>query len=95
MAAEDAIRKVIHRDLSYIERIEKTYGVNGFLDRKIMEIDGDISYLGDVRKALEDVYRALEELEYGALAHKDTQESVDTSFEESDDFQDLKRHAGL
>jgi hypothetical protein len=90
MSAESAIRKVLDRDRSYVERIEKTYGVDGFLDRQIMKVDGDTTPLREVRDALEHLFRALEDVEEGALRHLDkTYEQVDPVLE------NVKRLAGL
>ena len=88
MTAERAVRKVFDKDMGYIERIEKTYRENGFMANKIAEVGGDESYLKEVRQALDDLYRALEEAQAGALQHI-TQEQTDPA------IQDVRRLAGL
>jgi hypothetical protein len=85
-----AIDKVLSRDMSYVERIEKTYGVDGFLDRHIMEIGGDTAPLGEVRAALTHLFSALEGVEEGALRH------LDNTYEQADPvLESVKRLAGL
>ena len=89
MAAEDTIRNVINTDKSAIERLEKTYKEGGFMERQINRVQGDPSYLSGVREALDDLYRALEEAEYAALAHLDVTEQEDPA------IADVRRLAGL
>lgn len=96
MASEEAIRKVLSRDMDWVEKREKTYGANGFMSRQIEGIGGDTGALADVQKSLEDLFRALEELEYAALAHLSTTESTEEdSVDHTNEMAHIMRLAGI
>jgi hypothetical protein len=68
-ASEKGIQDMFAKHLSMVERWENTYKRGGLMERSIESIGGDSSGLHEVRQALEDLFRALEEADYYARAH--------------------------
>ena len=73
------IDRTVMKALDMVEKLEKLFANNGAFENAVMEIGGDISYFGDVRRTLKKLYGELEDLHYGALAHLDETESVTES----------------
>jgi len=59
----------IMKALDMVEKLEKLFANNGAFENAVMEIDGDISYFGDVRKKLAQLYVDIEDLHMGAVGH--------------------------
>jgi hypothetical protein len=79
---ESRISNTFGKAMYQIENLEKVFRDNGRLLNAIVEIGGDPAYLTDVQAAFVTLYKALEEAEYGALAHLGSQEeSADLSEE--------------
>lgn len=66
---EDAVAKMIDAHRSNMERLHKQCSPGGELYRRIESIGGDTAYLKDVIAAADDLYRALDEADYGARGH--------------------------
>lgn len=95
MGSDSSLRKVLDRDRTYLERIEKTYKEGGWAERQISAMGGDASYLADVRQAIDDLYRALDEADYGARSHV-SQESTDHSqINQTNEVANIMRLAGI
>lgn len=73
---EQHIRKAIAEIQKMADRVEFLARTNGRLFQAIKAHGGDPSYLKDLTTSAADLYRASEEVEYGALAHN-TSESVE------------------
>jgi hypothetical protein len=71
------IDRTVNKALDMVEKLEKLFGNNGAFENAVLNIGGDISYFGDVRRTLTKLYGELEDLHYGALGHMD--ESVTES----------------
>ncbi len=67
---EVAFRKLTAEIQKMADRIEFLAKEGGPLYKRVTALGGDVSYLGDLTQAASDVYRASEEVEYGALAHR-------------------------
>ena len=71
--SEQVCRYII--DVEFLEALDKINGLekrfkpNCELEKVIVDINGDISWLEDVRDALANAYEALEEANYGVLGH--------------------------
>jgi hypothetical protein len=63
------IDRTIMKALDMVEKLEKLFANNGAFENAVMEIDGDISYFGDVRKKLAQLYVDIEDLHMGAVGH--------------------------
>lgn len=68
-ASESAVKDYFDKMRDFAERWEKAARPGGFLERQIDGIGGDPSGLADIRKALEDLYRAVDEADYAARSH--------------------------
>jgi len=68
-ATGEGIQQHMGKHMELVERLENTYKRGGFMEKSIKSIGGDPSGLHEVRKALEDLYRALEEADYYARVH--------------------------
>lgn len=68
-ATEEGVQNLFAKHMEMIERMENTYKKGGLAERSITSIGGDPSGLREVRTALEDLYRALEEADYYARAN--------------------------
>lgn len=68
-ASELAVSENFDKLRDMVERWEKITKPGGFLERQISGIGGDPAGLNEVRRALEDLYRALDEADYHARAH--------------------------
>ena len=55
--------------LDEINKLEKKFKSNGELEKAIVDINGDIAWLEDVRDALANAWEALENANYGVLGH--------------------------
>jgi hypothetical protein len=65
----EKIDRTIMKALDMVEKLEKLFANNGAFEKAVMEIDGDISYFGDVRKKLEQTYVDIEDLHMAAVGH--------------------------
>lgn len=55
--------------LGKINNLERIFRDNGDLEKAIVDINGDIAWLEDVRDALANAWEALENANYGVLGH--------------------------
>ena len=55
--------------LGKINNLERIFRDNGDLEKAIVDINGDIAWLEDVRDALANAWEALESANYGVLGH--------------------------
>ena len=67
----DKIDRTIDRALTEVEMLEKLFANNGAFENAVAEIGGDISWFGDVRENLKQLFSNIEELHMGAVAHLD------------------------
>ena len=78
------------RVMDDINRYEKVFAEGKPLEKAILSIQGDTSWLKDVREALSNTYEALEEAHYGTMGHivqegKETKKPIKESVLDSDD----------
>jgi len=52
-----------------IDKLERVFRKGGFLEKAVMDINGDIAWLNDLRESLSNVYDELEETHYGVTGH--------------------------
>lgn len=71
------IDRTVNKALDMVEKLEKLFANNGAFENAVIEIGGDISYFGDVRRKLVALYGEIEDLHMGAIGHMD--ESVTES----------------
>lgn len=65
-ATVDGVAERFAKHMDMVERLENSYKKGGLMEKAILSIGGDPAGLNDVRLALEDLYRALEEADYYA-----------------------------
>ena len=68
---EKKIDNTFNRVMEELNRLEKAFQPGKGLEKAIMSIGGDPSYLKDVAEAMSSAYEALEQAHYGAIAHLD------------------------
>ena len=68
---ENKIDNTFNRVMEELNRLEKAFQPGKGLEKAIMSIGGDPSYLKDVAEAMSSAYEALEQAHYGAIAHLD------------------------
>ena len=66
---EYSVQKAFDRDLDLVDKLLRTYRDGGLLHRQIEGIVGDARGLVDVRNALDELSRALEEADRYARGH--------------------------
>ena len=71
MAMRDKIDRTINKALVEVETLEKLFANNGAFENAVAEIGGDISWFGDVRENLKQLFSNIEELHMGAVGHLD------------------------
>ena len=76
--------------MNQVNRLEKVFRSDGLLQKSIEEINGDTSWLDDIRQALSDAYDALESGHQGTTSHMQD-ESVE---EDAPDYNPAKASAG-
>ena len=74
MSNESRIHNTFAKTIYQIENLKKVFREQGRLATAIAEIGGDPAYLADVQQAFDTLYSALEEAEYGSVAHLGSQE---------------------
>ena len=82
--SESRIHNTFAKTIYQIENLKKVFRDQGALAKAIVEIGGDPAYLADVQQAFDTLYSALEEAEYGSVAHLgsvEQEESADLSEE--------------
>lgn len=67
---EIAFRKLIDEVYKISDRLEFLSTSNGPLTKRVDALGGDMSPVETLRDVAEEVYRAAEEIEYHALAHR-------------------------
>ena len=70
------IDNTFNRVMNEINKFEKVFQAGGNLEKAVMDIQGDVAWLKDIREALSDAYEALEEGHYGTLGHLDMNEQL-------------------
>lgn len=68
-ATAEGVQNHFAKHMALVERLETTYRKGGLMDKAIQSIGGDPAGLNEVRTALADLYRALEEADYHARVH--------------------------
>ena len=63
------INNTFDRVMDEISKFQKVFQPGGNLEKAILEIDGDPSYLKDLATAFEEAYETLQEAQYGTLGH--------------------------
>jgi len=71
---EETVRNLMANVQDMAERIESIAKKNGRLHQAIIDLGGDATPLKDLIQAADDLYRASEEVEYNALAHRTPRE---------------------
>jgi len=65
------------RSMAQINNLEKVFREGGLLEKAISDIKGDVAWLKDIREALSNAYKSLEEGHYGTTGHLDVPESAE------------------
>lgn len=68
---ENKIENTFARSMDELNKLEKAFQPGKGLERAIMDVGGDPSYLSDVAEALSTAYEMLEAAHYGAMGHLD------------------------
>ena len=65
------------RSMEQINRLEKVFREGGLLEKAVMDINGDIAWLKDIREALSDAYESMEDGHIGCVGHMNPDESAE------------------
>ena len=68
---ENRIENTFTRCMDEVNKLEKAFQPGKGLEKAVMDIGGDPSYLKDVAEALSNAYEMLEAAHYGAMGHMD------------------------
>lgn len=95
MATEEGVSNMFQKHMSLVEKLEKTYGVNGLMDNAITSLGSDTHALGKVRETLGELFVALEEAHYEAIAPLQAARTEDKEASPPADMNRLQELAGL
>ncbi len=79
MSTENKIQNTFHRAMDEIIRLQKAFKPGKNLEKAIIEVGGDISWLNKINESFDDLYALLEDGHMGAVAHLDLYGEQDES----------------
>ena len=75
--SEQKIDNTFNRAMEQVNNLEKVFREGGRLERAVMDINGDIAWLKDIREALSNVYESMEDGHIGCVGHMNPGESAE------------------
>ena len=75
--SERKIDNTFARSMEQINNLEKVFREGGLLEKAVMDINGDIAWLKDIREALSNAYESLEDGHIGVVGHLNPDESAE------------------
>lgn len=75
--SERKIDNTFNRAMEQINNLEKVFREGGLLEKAVMDINGDIAWLKDIRERLSDTYESMEDGHIGCVGHMNPDESAE------------------